>query len=279
MIKFFFVLLAIAVIFMFIQHLFIFVYLSIEMKLANIYDKSYEVLSKKKLLENCLKEFKFFMAKFYLYPLKFTNANAKGTKDLSSKQIVILVHGFGRSQVDWFWFKKELGLANVYTVNLHPSFSSIEKIASNLDLDIQKIIKENGHNEPEVILIGHSMGGLVSSYYATSLDKAHQVKQIFTLGSPWHGTKIAVAASAPNMVQMQPQSPFLAALRMSIANNPRLKIYNLNTKTDNLIFPWNSPILETTNKNNIFTVDSESHLGLIHNPQIVQKIKYWLTAV
>ena len=260
--------------FMLVQHLFIFVYLYIETGLNKIYDSSYPTPSKQQLAKIFAQEFNYVLAKFYLYPLKFLNLNFSAQRSAKADSVVVLIHGFGRSQVDWLWFKRHLGHSKVYVVNLRPSAAPIEEISSNLELDLQQIIKAN--NNPTLSLIGHSMGGIVACYYAAELDTQRHVKQIITLGSPLHGTKLAVAASGANMIQIRPQSAFLATLRTAIVHS-KLTIFNIATKTDNLVFPWTSPLLESTQTENTLILESESHLGLIHNSQVIQQIKQWLS--
>jgi triacylglycerol lipase len=257
--------------FMLIQHVFVFTYLSIEMQLARIYDHTYAVLNNKQMCKNFVQEFNYVIAKFYLYPLKFKDLTVR--PENPTKQTIILIHGFGRSQVDWLWFKNQFN-AQVYTVNLRPALGSIEEISSNLHSDLQNILQDN--HDSEITLIGHSMGGIVACYYATSAPSSPNIQRIITIGSPLHGTKLAVAVNSPNMIQLRPEAPFLEQLRKTMANNKTLELFNIATKTDNLVYPWKSPILESTKADNTLILDHESHLGLIHNLQVVQQIKQWL---
>lgn len=63
----------------------------------------------------------------------------------------------------------------------------IEQIAQQLDMEI------NALNVPKVVLIGHSMGGLVARQYILDSNRAQKVDKVISVGSPyWGAPKLAL---------------------------------------------------------------------------------------
>ena len=61
----------------------------------------------------------------------------------------------------------------------------IEQIAQTLDARVNAILNETGATK--VILIGHSLGGLVSRQYTLENSRADKVAQVITVGTPYWG--------------------------------------------------------------------------------------------
>jgi triacylglycerol lipase len=133
---------------------------------------------------------------------------------LDAQTPILLVHGYRQNQMDWLWFRYQLrnqDLGPVYSLNLHPATVSIAKLAQLVKNKVQDIQAETGQSQ--IILIGHSMGGLVSSYYAEFLANPGQILSIITLGSPFQGTKLAALGCGQNVLEMAPNSSFKSNYR------------------------------------------------------------------
>src|SRR5574340_261596 len=79
---------------------------------------------------------------------------------------VLLVHGVLVNDGVWFYFRRYLarhGIRPIYTVNYGPPLADIEHFAEQLGAKIEAICAATG--APRVVLIGHSMGGLVARAY------------------------------------------------------------------------------------------------------------------
>ncbi len=76
---------------------------------------------------------------------------------------ILLVHGYLHHAKVWGLQKKwleALGAGPIYTINLGPPFQSIRTYAEKVSQKAQAIAQETGRND--LILIGHSMGGIIS---------------------------------------------------------------------------------------------------------------------
>lgn len=65
---------------------------------------------------------------------------------------------------------------------------SAKKLASFVDEKLAAWRKASGNEAAKVILISHSMGGLVSRYYIECLGGWQNVRRLFTLGTPHRGS-------------------------------------------------------------------------------------------
>ena len=65
---------------------------------------------------------------------------------------------------------------------------SARKLAAFVDDKLAAWRKSSGNQAAKVILIGHSMGGLVSRYYIECLGGWQNVRRLFTLGTPHRGS-------------------------------------------------------------------------------------------
>ena len=103
---------------------------------------------------------------------------------------ILLVHGSGANEAQWVfapWYLK--GRFNVYTVQLNelPASpkTSIKSLAEIVDQKVQQIYQDTGQ---PITLVGHSMGGLVSAWYAEEFPHTEiYLKQVITIASPWRG--------------------------------------------------------------------------------------------
>jgi pimeloyl-ACP methyl ester carboxylesterase len=219
----------------------------------------------------------YSLGQHYNRPLKYLDLTVAPKQD--SDTAILLVHGFGRNQGDWNWLRKQFAATNswVYTVDLKPTLGGIEEIAqSSLIPKIAAIKQQSGCQN--IILIGASMGGLVASYYKEHLDQANDVKAVITLGSSLHGTRVAVAAPGINARQMCPESKFLQDLRASMNKHPQY-YYQVASKFDEVVFPWNSALLENTAKPQQLILQFEGHLGLLHNKDVATKLNEWVIQI
>jgi triacylglycerol esterase/lipase EstA (alpha/beta hydrolase family) len=128
---------------------------------------------------------------------------------------VVIVHGYVSNRGTVRCLARALdaaGAGPVFVPSLPAVFAPIETFADHLSATIERICQATGH--ARVILVGHSMGGLVSRAYLARRGNAH-VARLVTLGSPHHGTAIAPLGLGANAAQMRIGSDFLAGLEKS----------------------------------------------------------------
>lgn len=100
---------------------------------------------------------------------------------------IILIHGLHMHSIHFYFMKKELQKdrkLDVRTFDYHSIFFN-DSLFDRLDALVQSIPAEN-----EIVLVGHSLGGLVSRQYLGKFSPQRNIK-VITLGTPHQGSLVA----------------------------------------------------------------------------------------
>jgi triacylglycerol lipase len=206
-----------------------------------------------------------------LYPLGFINFDPKKKEDASQTPILI-VHGYLHNRSGGFYLihrLKSAGCGNVYTVNLGHPCHSIEEYAHVVQAKAKEIAAQTGRDD--LIIIGHSMGGLVSSYYATQLAPKGTVRDVITLGSPIQGTKLAPIGIGTCAKQMRYQSEFVKNLNEWVHENNDTRFVNIGTQTDRIIVPHSSAFF-SSHKVRKLTIPDLGHAAYLFSDRVADQI-------
>lgn len=189
---------------------------------------------------------------------------------------LLLVHGYLDAGCVWDVAKARLarkGYAPIYTVSLKAPLSSIEDHARTVERKVQEI--RQATKSEEITLIGHSMGGIVCTYYALALAPPHTVRKVITLGSPLHGTKMAYLGIGACAREMRRGSSFLKRLHALFLEKPDLKLYHIGTTKDQIVIPYTSSFL-ASNPVQQRTFEDLGHASLLLSRRVVEQIHEWL---
>jgi pimeloyl-ACP methyl ester carboxylesterase len=189
---------------------------------------------------------------------------------------ILLIHGYLYDSSAWTFLRHFLcrkGFGPVYTLNLVHPFWSISEYAELVFQKAAEIATNTGRND--LILIGHSMGGLVSAWYAAKVAPPGKVSDVITIGSPLGGTWAASMAVGPNGRDMRRGSDFVKALQKEMRDNEQIRFYHIASKVDQLILPYSSA-LTGLHPEREFLVEDIGHMTLLFSPRIAAKIEGWL---
>jgi triacylglycerol esterase/lipase EstA (alpha/beta hydrolase family) len=152
---------------------------------------------------------------------------------------ILLVHGLVCNGAAWRWAQRYLrrhGVDRTYTINLEPVLGHIDVYARQLADRVEQICLQTG--EQKLLIVAHSMGGLVSRAYLHRHGGERRVAALLTVGSPHHGTVLANSfAVAENIRQMQPGNAWLNALNRFEQSPPPIPIVSVYSAHDNLVSP------------------------------------------
>lgn len=76
--------------------------------------------------------------------------------------------------------------------------------------------RRSAHPDARLVLLAHSMGGLVARYYAECLDERRLTRRIITLGTPFSGSVKALALLANGFIRLGPVKLHLGELARSL---------------------------------------------------------------
>ena len=215
-------------------------------------------LSTGQYLYMVLREILSFLGLFFFFhalePL--LNEHDAGSCDESDETVLLFVHGFFSNAGFWVVFKRYFashGLHALYTINLDPEFASMDDYAEQLAARVEQICA--AHQRRPLVLVGHSMGGLVCRAYVDRYG-SERVRQVITLGSPHHGTVLAYLLWGPNLKQMRPGSAWLSRLNAKASSVPISTHYSVH---DNIIAPQTSACLPGAKA---FVINGVGHLSM-----------------
>jgi triacylglycerol esterase/lipase EstA (alpha/beta hydrolase family) len=154
---------------------------------------------------------------------------------------VVLVHGYLCGAGAWWRFARLLRRRGIATraVNVVPVLGSIDDMADVLARHVEETMAAAGARR--VSLVAHSMGGLVCRAYLRR-HGAGRIARLVTIGTPHHGTQVALVGIGTNARQMEPGSGWLAALaeHEAKASAQLPSTVSLFSHHDNYVAPQNS---------------------------------------
>jgi triacylglycerol esterase/lipase EstA (alpha/beta hydrolase family) len=184
-----------------------------------------------------------------------------------SAEPVILVHGVLVNDGVWFGFRRRLlrrGVRDVYTVNYGPPYGDIEHFAVQLAAKVDAVCAATGAQH--VVLVCHSMGGLVARAYVRRFGAAH-VERIITIGTPHHGSVLAWSYPGRSLAQMRPGNAWLVALNRNEARTSPVPITSVWSRHDSMVAPQASS--ELAGATNVALVGI-GHNALLNDRQVVE---------
>ncbi len=115
---------------------------------------------------------------------------------------VLLIHGYGCNSGYWYPLSKKLLHAGIthHAIDMEPVLGSIDDYIPQVRQAIVRLCDETGSDR--IIILAHSMGGLVARAYLKAHKNSH-IARIITLGTPHHGTVLADCAVGVNSKQMR----------------------------------------------------------------------------
>lgn len=146
---------------------------------------------------------------------------------------VLLVHGYGCSRGIWCTQRARLEAAGhvVATITLTPPFGHIDEMVPLLAKRIDDVLAATGASQ--LVLVGHSMGGLVCRDYL-AVHGGDKVASLITLATPHQGSQLAMLGVGANAREMEPGSGWLQRFASVPLCVPGISV---RTSHDNVVMP------------------------------------------
>jgi len=193
---------------------------------------------------------------------------------------VILIHGLYHNASAWIRFRGPLrrsGYERIYAFNYNSFGPGFQEISSHLE----QWIVEISRNFPgeRIILVGHSMGGLLAKAYAGRSDHSRGpgVIAVITLGSPYAGSKMAVFGIGRLAKSLAFGSPLIQELK-GITVPSDVPCIALHSPVDNLVLPAES--LKPPSEWRVELTDPICHVAMLyHGPTIKRALNQMNIAI
>jgi len=178
---------------------------------------------------------------------------------------LLLVHGYGCSRAAWWWLRHRLEVRGwvVATINLEPIYTDIEHYVEPLARRIDEVLAATG--AARLILVGHSMGGLVVRAYLRRYG-AEKVTRVVTLGTPYGGSELARIGFGANGRQMVPGNDWLTRLA---EDDVSVETTTLFSPHDNYVMPQTNLILAGAQRH---ALDGLGHLAMLYSPRVADAL-------
>lgn len=183
---------------------------------------------------------------------------------------VLLIHGYSCNSGYWRPLSAHLRAAGIshYGIDLEPPGASIDDFVPQVAAAVERL--RTAANSARVIIVAHSMGGLVARAYVRQHGHSH-IARVITLGTPHHGTALADFGPGSNAAQMRRGSAWLGSLaayeNTAEANLQRNLFCSIYSVHDNIVAPQNSSVLPGA-RNLVF--GAIGHVALGRHPDIVR---------
>lgn len=160
----------------------------------------------------------------------------RGRESSGSGAPVILVHGLFHNSSAWLMMKRRLreaGIKNLHTYQYNCYWGEFSDAVEGLQRKIDSLLQQS--EKGKVILIGHSLGGLVIRAAVGNPRFEGKISAIVALGTPHGGSDLARFAVNPMGRGLVPGGEIMArADLVPEPDCPKLAIYNV---VDDLVFP------------------------------------------
>jgi triacylglycerol esterase/lipase EstA (alpha/beta hydrolase family) len=156
---------------------------------------------------------------------------------------VLLLHGYGCNSGYWCHLTHLLDGARIShaTLDLAPVTASIDAYVPQVEEGVQALLAATGAGQ--VIVVAHSMGGLVARAWLRDAGSA-RVARVITLGTPHQGTTLASFGIGANAREMRRDGVWLQRLAASEDGPTRALITSIYTHHDNIVAPQTSSELD-----------------------------------
>jgi triacylglycerol esterase/lipase EstA (alpha/beta hydrolase family) len=181
---------------------------------------------------------------------------------------VLLLHGVLCNAGVWLPMKKYLaarGIGPIYTLSYGPPLASIDAFADQTAAKIDAIIGATGARR--VVIVGHSMGGLVARAYLRRHGGA-KVWRLITIGTPHHGSMHAFMFPGVALSQLRPRNAWLSELGAAGAD-AEPPIVSLWSWHDSMVAPQTSSLLERAENIALMGI---GHNALLSDPQVHERV-------
>jgi len=212
------------------------------------------------------------LAYILLYPFSFFDRLWKPEPDTTCPMApVVLVHGLVPNPGCWAlyrWMLKRNGFTNSFAFGYNALKYSFDELLAQLDRTITQVVEPLG--QKRVVLIGHSLGGLIVRAYADLPENAEKVAAVITLGAPHQGTKLAVLGLGKLTRSLAYRGPLIRQIeeRTCQSDIPRLAVYS---PVDSMVLPAEAMRVPFNGWKHVRT-SPVSHTSLLFNKPTVDTV-------
>jgi triacylglycerol lipase len=191
---------------------------------------------------------------------------------------IVLIHGLYHNVSAWALYRRWLqraGFSNIYLLGYSSWHQSFPALVQQLEQLLAQV-RERFPGRPPV-LIGHSLGGLISRACALSLEDPAHLAGVITLGAPHKGSKLAALGVGKLAKTLLYRGPLIDTLetRKSKGNIPCVALYS---PVDNMVLP--NQALQTTEAGWVHQETAPiSHVAMLYHKPTANLVMEYLKSM
>ena len=179
---------------------------------------------------------------------------------------ILMTHGLYHNKAAWLVMRYRLNLAGFSSLHAW-QYNSFTTSYPELVLELRDIIsKLHLESGKKVILIGHSLGGLLSCGSAQDPKIEKMCAGIITLGTPYRGSGLAAIAIGRLGRSLHPQSNLFNGDN-KISYPRSISKTAIISPTDELVLPW-SNLEPVADEWNIKRTRALGHVAMLYSRQV-----------
>jgi triacylglycerol lipase len=194
---------------------------------------------------------------------------------------VLLVHGLYHAPVVWFVFRRRLaavGLRSIWTFGYSSFRTGFEAIVTELCLAVVQASASSSTGQ--VLLVGHSLGGLLIRAASAKPELHGKIAGIVSLGAPHRGSTLAGMLALGRLGQgLKPGGKILRHLDgLEECRAPALSLF---TPTDVMVLPLRGALLTPRQHSAGWAEEClgpVSHVGLLYDGYAASRAAEYLMA-
>ena len=181
---------------------------------------------------------------------------------------VIFIHGYFQNRSNFWWLARQFekaSLGPLFGFN-YPWIESIDDSSRRLGKFVDSVCVETG--ETRVILVAHSLGGLIALEYAHSPAGVGRVAECITVGTPHGGVMWRGPIPGRAGRELRAEAPFVRERRTRQVPAPTLSVYSTH---DNIVHPPSTSELASRGGRDL-AVDGHGHLSLLYSRDVAHAL-------
>jgi len=189
---------------------------------------------------------------------------------------VLFVHGIYCNAGIWrrqLAFLRRRRVPNLFAMNLEPPFAGIDRFARQLAARAEEVCRAAGTRQ--LVVIAHSMGGLVARAWIARLGGASRAARLVTIASPHHGSRRVLRAPGRCAADMALNGDWLARLQTDETRAPCVTAVSIYSQADELVVPAESARLEGARN---VALERLGHLELLLAPRVHEIVEAEITS-
>jgi triacylglycerol lipase len=183
---------------------------------------------------------------------------------------VVLVHGLYHNASAWLVFRRLLrraGFLNIHGITYNSWNTDFHKVFNELEDFVREVVIQ--HPDQGVVLMGHSLGGLLTRHYMAVGKDRDLVRAAITLGAPHKGSRLAAFGLGRLARSLLAGSDLIRSIEASDTTPPS-PCLSLYSPVDEFVLPQQTLRLELEGWEERECLPV-SHVGLLFHPAVARE--------